>query len=319
MDQLERLLDLLGLFLDSEAPATFEEIRLRLRDAYDQGNTEAAQRMFERDKDALRDLGIPILTTSKDDWSDEHNSYVLPKDRYYLTEIDFTPEEISALLVASMTVGEGDDAEVGLRKLLFGADMALLSGRDHPLLAAGPDLSDARLAAIADAIRDGRSIRFAYRSGSGEVSERMVDPYSLVWRSGHYYLVGSDHDRQDIRCFRVSRMASSPEEVGDAGSPPEGFVARDHVSAGPWGPDASEQTKVTIAFSDRVHWWAAAGVATEEDATSQDGWHRVIMPGSLDPSFVSWILSFGPDARVEEPPALREAVIERLEGSLGNV
>lgn len=309
----------MGLFLDADTPVTFEEIRLRLRDAYAQGNAEAAQRMFERDKDALRDLGIPILTTSKDDWSDEHNSYFIPKDRYYLTEIDFTPEEISALLVASLTAGEGDDAERGLRKLLFGADTALLSGRDDPLLAAGPDLSDARLSAIADAIRDRRSLRFAYRTGSGEESERRVDPYSLVWRSGHYYLVGSDLDRRDIRCFRVSRMASGPEKVGDASVPPDGFVARDHVSAGPWGPDGSEPITVTVAFSDRVSWWAASGVETQEITVSGDGWDEVVMPGSLDESFVSWILSFGPDARVVEPPALRDAVIHRLEETVGNL
>ena len=67
MDQTERLLDLLGLLLDAAAPVTFEHIRMELKDAYTQGDVDSAKRMFERDKDALRELGIPIETTSKDD------------------------------------------------------------------------------------------------------------------------------------------------------------------------------------------------------------------------------------------------------------
>lgn len=319
MDQTERLLDLLGLLLDATKPVTFDHIRMELKDAYTQGDIDSAKRMFERDKDTLRELGVPIETTSKDEWTDENNAYLIPKDRFYLPEIRFSPDETSALLVAATSAGEDDFAERALRKLLYGTEAALLRGRDDPLLAAGPDISGDRLAAAADAIAERRQVSFEYMNSSGEPSERHVDPYSLVWRSGHYYLVGLDRDRNDIRSFRISRFASDVASQGAASAPPDGFAGRDHVSGGPRGLEGSEPVSVRIAFTDRVSWWATADIQEAEKVDSAGGWDEILIPGSLDASFVSWVLSFGPDARVLEPEALRVAVVSRLEAVLGNL
>jgi predicted DNA-binding transcriptional regulator YafY len=319
MDQTERLLDLLGLLLDASTPVTFDHIRMELKDAYTQGDVDSAKRMFERDKDTLRELGVPIETTSRDEWTDENNAYFIPKDKFYLPEIGFTPDEISALLVAATSAGEDDFAERALRKLLYGAEAALLRGRDDPLLAGGPDLSGDRLAAVADAIAERRQVSFEYMTSAGDTSERQVDPYSLVWRSGHYYLVGLDRDRNDIRSFRISRFASDVASAGTASAPPDGFSGRDHVTGGPRGLEGSEPVSTRIAFTDRVSWWATADVQGAAKVESADGWDEILLPGSLDGSFVSWVLSFGPDARVLEPEALRLAVISRLEAVLGNI
>lgn len=319
MDQTERLLDLLGLLLDASVPVTFDHIRVELKDAYTQDDVDSAKRMFERDKDTLRELGVPIETTSKDEWTDENNAYLIPKDRFYLPEISFTPDEISALLVAATSAGEDDFAERALRKLLFGAGSALLRGRDDPLLAAGPDLSGPRLAAVADAIAERKQVSFAYMTSAGDSAERHVDPYSLVWRSGHYYLVGLDRDRNDIRSFRISRLGSDVVVGGAASAPPDGFSGRDHVTGGPLGLESAETITALISFTDRVSWWATADVEGASVVKAGTGWDEVTVPGSLDGSFVSWVLSFGPDALVLEPGSLRRAVVARLEDALGNV
>ena len=319
MDQTERLLDLLGLLLDAATPVTFDHIRMELKDAYTQGDVDSAKRMFERDKDTLRELGVPIETTSKDEWTDENNAYFIPKDRFYLPEIGFTPDEISALLVAATSAGEDDFAERALRKLLFGADAALLRGRDDPLLAAGPDLSGDRLAAVADAIAERKQVSFEYMTSAGESAERHIDPYSLVWRSGHYYLVGLDRDRDDVRSFRISRLCSEVKAHGAASAPPDGFSGRDHVTGGPLGLEGSETITARIAFSDRVSWWATAGIEGAATVKVDGGWDETLVPGSLDASFVSWVLSFGSDALVLEPEPLRRAVVARLEDALGNL
>src|SRR3990172_8840142 len=126
MHPLERLLNLVGMLLESKRPLTFEQIREKLP-AYAQGDLATAKRMFERDKDILRDNGIPIEMAPTDAF-DVEEGYVIPKDKYYLPEIDFTPQEVSALFVAAHSAGEDASAEQAVRKLLYRADGGVLAG-----------------------------------------------------------------------------------------------------------------------------------------------------------------------------------------------
>ena len=119
MQPLERLVNLVALLLESRTPLTFEQIRGKLADAYEHPDVNSAKRMFERDKDVLRDIGVPIEVVAVDVWDAEHG-YAISKDRYYLPEISFTPEEISALVVAARSAGD-TSAEDAVRKLLSGA------------------------------------------------------------------------------------------------------------------------------------------------------------------------------------------------------
>ncbi len=130
MQPLERLVNLVALLLDSRRPMTFEEIRERMPGAYEQSDLDTAKRMFERDKDILRDIGIPIEVVATDVW-DAEQGYTIPKDEYYLPEITFTAEEISALFVAARTGGQDTSAEEAVRKLLYGAEGAILAGSSH--------------------------------------------------------------------------------------------------------------------------------------------------------------------------------------------
>jgi len=318
MEQAERLMDLFGLLVRSKQSVTFEEIRDRVPDAYTQEDVDSAKRMFERDKDALRELGVPIETRSKDIWTEESNAYFVDPDRYYLPEISFSKEEAAALFVAAGASGEVD-AEKGLRKLLASVGTEPLDGSISTVSVDSPELSGGLATRLSQAIADGRAVSFSYRAAQGETSQRTIDPYAIVWRSGHYYLVGMDRDRSEIRCFRVSRFASDPGDAGEAQTrAPEDFRGRDHVVGGPWGPDEAERVPVTIAFSERVSWWATQGIEGVESREVADGWEEKILPGSTDDSFVSWVLSFGPDARVLDPTSLRSAVLARLEEALAN-
>ncbi|HEY8116043.1 MAG TPA: WYL domain-containing protein, partial [Actinomycetota bacterium] len=126
MHPLERLVNLVALLLESRTPLTFEQIRSKLAEGYGHQDASSAKRMFERDKDVLRDIGVPIDVVSTDAWDVEHG-YTIEKDRYYLPEIAFTPEELSALFVAVRSAGDVS-AEEAVRKLLSGADRGILAG-----------------------------------------------------------------------------------------------------------------------------------------------------------------------------------------------
>jgi predicted DNA-binding transcriptional regulator YafY len=83
---------------------------------------------------------------------------------------------------------------------------------------------------LADAIRRGRRLRAAYRTFSGEESERELSPHGLVVHSGRWYLAAHDHTRDEPRTFRVDRMWRTALAEGAFVPPPEGFDAVAHVT-----------------------------------------------------------------------------------------
>jgi proteasome accessory factor B len=315
MHPLERLINLVAMLLAARRPLTFEAIREALP-AYAQDDLATAKRMFERDKDVLRDNGIPIEMAATDAF-DVEEGYVIPKDRYYLPEIAFTPREISALFVAAHSWGEDSSAEQAVRKLLYGAEGGVLGGVGGGPLAAGPDVDPSGLEAVADAVlRGSRRLAFGYTTSRGTSSERRVDAYGLVWRAGQWYVVGLDRDRDELRAFRLSRMSTDVRDAGEGSEPPEGFRAAEHVDLGPWGPGEVGE-RATIAFSPSVAWWAAAGLRdVEVGEPDDDGWIEVTVPAGPDEALASWLLGFGPDARAVSPSSLRDEVVRRLELTL---
>jgi proteasome accessory factor B len=313
MQPLERLVNLVALLLETRTPLTFEQIRRKLAEAYEHDDVNSAKRMFERDKDILRDIGVPIEVVAVDVWEAELG-YRIPRERYYLPEIRFTPEEISALFVAARAGGD-PSAEDAVRSLLSGADGGIMSALAGSTNGVG-GARDPWLPAVGDAVAGLRRIRFSYRTARGETSERVVDAFGLALRGGRWYLVGHDRDRDEIRSFRLSRFASGVSDEGEGSEPPAGFRAADHVQAGPWGPGEAE-TAAVVAVSPGVAWWATRGVpGAEAIGAREDGWTLVRVPWQPGESLASWVLSFGPDAEALEPPELRDEIVVRLEATL---
>jgi proteasome accessory factor B len=314
MQPLERLVNLVALLLESRMPLTFEQIREKLGEAYEHGDVNSAKRMFERDKDILRDIGVPIEVVATDAWEAEQG-YTIAKDRYYLPEVRFTPEEISALFVAARSGGD-TSAEDAVRKLLSGAEGGILSSLAGEGIAEIVGARDPRLPAVGEAVAGLRRIRFSYRTARGETSERVVDAYGLAVRGGHWYLIGLDRDRGEVRSFRLSRLASDVADLGEGSEPPEGFQAGDSLQAGPWGP-GEPRTTALVAFSPDVAWLATKGVTGSETVrVRDDGWTETRVPWQPGESLAGWVLSFGPDAEVIDPQELRDEVVGRLEATL---
>jgi len=316
MHPVERLLNLTALLLEATRPLTFGQIRERIP-AYQQGELAAAKRMFERDKDVLRDAGIPVELVPTDPFEVEEG-YTIPKERYYLPDIDFTPEEMSALFVAAHTPAADGEAEHAALKLQAAVEGSIADAPAGPLTA-GPDLAAPRLVQIAEATLGRRSIRFRYRPATGEPADRHVDAYALVWRTGHWYVVGLDRDRGELRSFRLSRLDSDVEDAGEGSAPPEGFDAREQLKAGPWGI-GEPAGEALVGFPPDVAWWAIRSVpgARVSGTREGDGWVEVSVPGGATESLASWVLSFGPDAEALAPEELRAEIRRRLEATLAS-
>ena len=191
-DRLERLTNLVATLLDTRRPLTLEEI-VDLVPGYPDDKL-SYRRQFERDKDTLRGIGIPVRLESVDELGPEQG-YRIPPDEYYLPSLDLTADEQAALHVAVTAVRlEGGPAPAEALWKLGGRE-----GEAAHALAALPTVP--ALPALFDAYRTRSTVTFTYR-GEG----RHIDPWGILFRRGHWYVVGHDHDRGEQRSFRVDRI-----------------------------------------------------------------------------------------------------------------
>src|SRR3954468_5240112 len=181
--RLERLINLVAALLHADRPLTAEELRARLPGYAE--DKAAFRRAFERDKEALRDLGIPVVIEPVDEARDPGvMGYRIPKESYYLQDPGLAPDELAALHLAASAVRlEGASGVEALWKL--GGEVA--EEGPAPAVAALP--GTAHLAPPSPPLPARPPVTFGYRG-----RPRRVDPWRLSFRNGHWYLAGHDHD-----------------------------------------------------------------------------------------------------------------------------
>lgn len=203
MNKLERLLNLTVVLLDTTRPLTAEEIRERVEGYPPAGS--AFHRAFERDKDDLRVLGIPLRVERAPATNPPVDGYRIEPDEYYLADPDLEPDELAALHLASLTVrldGLGD--REALWKLGGMLDAAAPAGPNVASLPADP-----ALVPLFEAIVGRRQVSFTYRD-----NDRNVDPWRLDFHRGRWYLTGFDHLRGGERNYRLDRIIGPVDEAG---------------------------------------------------------------------------------------------------------
>lgn len=300
---IERILNLLAFLLTAGRPVTAEEIR-RTVAGYGQEGDEAFRRTFERDKDLLRSLGIPLRLAFTDRWEVEQG-YLVTRDEYALADPGLTDEERAALWLAAQVVRVGGlSSEPAALFKLGGAPPA---GAGEPV---GADLgaAPADLPLLFSAVTEAREIAFTYLGKA-----RRVRPYGLVHRSGHWYLVGPPAGEEEVRTFRVDRLAGL--RLGrrkQAFVRPAGFRATEAVPATPW--EAGDGVlEVRVRFAPAMAWWAerqlGANVAVEREA---DGSLVARLRVASVPAFLGWVIGFEDGAEVLEPPEVRRRLLEHV-------
>src|SRR5688500_18264737 len=162
MRRIERLINLIAALLETRRPLTAEEIRDRIA-GYDQSSHEAFRRAFERDKEALRSMGIPLETRALSAFGDDPDGYIIPKDKYYLPELDLAPDELAALrLAAGALIGAGQAAEAGILKLSVDA-AAETPAPPRVTWGADLDAEQPMLGPLYAAVSDRTPVSFDYR------------------------------------------------------------------------------------------------------------------------------------------------------------
>ena len=337
----ERLLNLVIALLNSPRFRTASWIRERVAGYGDQPTEEAFFRTFERDKNELRDLGIPLQTP--DDGTD---GYRIPPGEFALPQLTFTPAETAALGLAARLwettalAGPGSNAIRKIRDAAAADPEAAHQAEAAALLQPRVRTGDPAFSPIYAAVRAGRAVEFAYRkSPVGPGEPRRVEPWGLVSLAGRWYLVGFDTERQARRTFRLSRIVGRVKPVGRAGvaTVPEGLDLLGLVADSVEIP-ADRLTTLLIRpgtgtglrrCADRAGGSGGPGAAgagsAQGDEHQQDvdldpvgrhaGWDAVRMPFAHLWDTARMIAEHGPDVFVVDPPDLREAVIRLLVGA----
>lgn len=312
MRRIERLINLIAALLEARRPMTSEDIRRSIA-GYEQSSQEAFRRSFERDKEALRAMGIPIELTPDPDTGVD--AYRIPKARYYLPELDLDPDELAALRIAGDAIlGSTDAVRAGMMKLVAEADVP--SGPPPGArIAWGADIAAEQplLGPLYSAVLERNPVTFDYhRAGSDVAESRTVEPYGLVHRRGHWYLVGRDRDRDAVRSFKVSRVRAPLEARAGKFDVPEGFDAAAHLGGEAWEFGPEDAGVATVRFSESMRWWAEQNFATATSHEGPDGSLDVELPVANVGALVSWAIGFGGEVEIVSPAGARERLLEHL-------
>lgn len=310
MNRLERLLNLVAALLDSPRPLPRAEIQRRVP-GYDDG--PSGRRAFERDKDALRAMGIPVVLEPIDaDWPEHGEGYRIPPEQYRLPDPNLTPDELAALHLAASTVrlgaaGEAPASEAGMAIWKLGGATGE-AGEGSPVA----DLpGNQHLPGLFAALSERRSVRFGYR-GVG----REVDPYRLSYNGGRWYLIGRDRGRNEERRFRLDRMTSDPE-AGPAGA----FEAPAQPPGPPTPPwrmgDEDAVEALVLVDADQASSAEARAGSESVRERRPDGSVVLGLTVTNRAGLRSFVLGFLDHAELLGPPELRDDLTGWLEAMAG--
>jgi predicted DNA-binding transcriptional regulator YafY len=334
-----RWLDLIAFLLRHRYPVTREQIFAAVADygggEGEERRFEAARRMFERDKDELRAIGIEIRTVRLPDAEGDEaaSAYRLAPRDFYLPYIELTDREspsdrpYPSLRRFRVTAAEMERLDRATRRVAGHPSVALASavasarrklGFDLPLSLAAVERvlaaplgeeAAAALELLQRAVAERVALRCRYYSiGRAAEEERVLEPYGLFFSWSRWYCVARARDRDAVRVFRVDRMRSPRLETGTAAlfEVPGSFSLREYVGRTPWelsGP-GGEKVRARIAFPES-RWVLAQGLGEPEEPLLEDGGAVLSFVVSDLGAFLRWMLTFGDHAEVLEPLRVR--------------
>ncbi|MDD5748820.1 MAG: WYL domain-containing protein [Actinomycetota bacterium] len=326
MDRIRRLINLTAYLLDSNKPVELEELRDTVYKEHVKSE-KSFKRMFERDKEELRENGIEVELV-KDVWGDEAG-YTISKEKYNLPEIEFEPAEtVSLMMVSRLFLGSGTPfsvpAHTALLKLGFDRKIDF-ENIPHFRWVDPPRLSTI-LEPILDGLQRKKLLRFSYRAlDSSEPLEREVEPYGLFSHRGFWYLVGRCHLRGEVRSFKLDRIISDVEvnrlspKKPDFEIPSDFDIEREAKWEWPL-PVGEEDIVARVYFSPQISSFHSSGpIVPVSSKLLKRGGIEAVYEVADPEHFVEWVLEFGPEAKILSPPELVNMLTERVRSFLKSI
>lgn len=300
----ERLVNLTIALLATRRYLTKNEI-FRTIEGYE-GNDESKERMFERDKDDLRSLGIEIEVGGFDPIFNDEAGYRIKPENYALDLGEISGSDIALLsLAASAWNGQALNA-IAHSALLKLKSIGIDSDIDSiPTLAPRMASASSELVAVVEAITTKSAITFEYMAQDLSQQKRTIHPYALASRDGHWYFAGLDVDKNAIRTFRLDRVQGEIAlgKKMDVFAIPTGFDLFSHVDEAVSQKIATVDVRKDKAFALRKQ---ALSIIDKGE------WDQITIKYSDQTTFLDSLLWHLDDVLVIEPLELRDSIIDVL-------
>jgi proteasome accessory factor B len=301
----ERLVNLTIALLATGRWITKSEIYTNI-DGYS-GEPDAKERMFERDKEELRNLGIDIEVGTFDPLFEDEVGYRIRPENYRIQVSELTPQQLALISSATQSWRGAildSKASAGLIKLKA---LGIESDVDGiPLNPHQVRNSDSNLAKVIDALALRTTISFDYRAADNTNENRALEPYGVGTKNGFWYVAGNDLERRAVRLFRLDRLASEVKEQGRGSSYeiPEDFSMHNQLQSRTRKNVAELLVRKGKAHQLRKH---------SELKESKDEWDQLEYHYSDIEELVRDLLWHRDDVKVIGPTEVKESLMESLQ------
>ena len=304
MKKLERMLNLVAALLATERPLSRQDLRGKLPHGSYSDNDESFRRTFERDKDELRSMGLPLSVENVPGTDPPLDGYRIRPGDYEADLPALTPAELAALHLASNLVRLDDVPRSDPFWQLGGVAQS-----DSPQVGAVADVpADDVIRLLMSATAERRIVRFTYNTNS-----RVVEPHRLVFTRGRWYLAGHDQGPNEARQFRVDRIGGPVDcSEGDAFVRPEDPVDVSIEPAWRYGEDGTLIARLLV-HERHIPWVSDFLGPTGVVEHLADGSAIFEEPVRNRAAFRSFVLTFLDGAEVLGPEELRSDIINWLE------
>ena len=312
--RLERLMELVVLLRAKRVPMSASEIhkqmRRQVRNCYPEDIVNF-RRVFERDKEDLRKMGVPVKVGAVPATDPPEQGYIIRDQDYYLC--DLTQQEYAALCVARGMVSLEGSASEGAILRRFGGETG--AGSWSASLQSPPTLLT-----LFQAVADHRAVRFEYDTG-GAATSRKVAAARLDYVRGEWYLTGFDHLRDAERTFNlrfirgeVKTIEVSSEDISsDSASKSASGAAALGIRSKPWEVPREEPVSAKLLVEAPMTGWATRQLGEDAIAERRAYGGAVFDVRVGDPEeFFRFVGFFLEDAEILEPENLRQRFVERL-------
>ncbi|WP_435165889.1 helix-turn-helix transcriptional regulator [Paenibacillus glycanilyticus] len=295
--KLERLISIIYMLLNNEVVSASE-----LSCKYG-----VSQRTIYRDIEAICAAGIPVVS-----YQGVNGGYGIMKE-YKMDKSLLSSDDIASLITllkSTTTIFEDERAHETIHRL---KTVQTDNGRAPSLTM---DLGSwrsytAHLRALHSAINGRQLVQFHYTNAKDERQDRVVEPVSLLFKYGAWYLYGYCRSRDDYRVFKLTRMS-------ELLTLPEGFqrehnIHTEDVLTGGGGQEQEQISHAIIHFTGGSLARVLDEFYLDEKQFNDDGTLTLTITQAIDTDWlIEKLLGFGEDALVLEPPALRQRIKEKI-------